>query len=154
MKIDLNQSLTKKERRSKEQSKTIRFTVSLAEELLDILDNKVARYRYSSRSEYIRDLIRQKIIEDKWTEESMQVTGVLTIIYDSHDRDLTRKLIDIEEHTKILIISSTRIHLDHFNSLESIMIRGKSKEVERVANEISGIRGIKFAELTKAAIVD
>ncbi|CAE09801.1 hypothetical protein WS0673 [Wolinella succinogenes] len=44
----------------------IRFSVSLPENLLAELDNKIVSQGYSSRSELVRDLIREKMVEEKW----------------------------------------------------------------------------------------
>ncbi len=156
MKLDINQPIHTQGQGAPADAahRTIRFTVSLPEELLKILDDKVNQKNYSSRSEYIRDLIRHEIVEDKWLDDHSQVTGVLTVIYDTHEKEIIHKILEIEKSTKTFIVSSTRIHLDHHNCLETIMIRGKPAEIARMRDEISGIRGIKFCTLTKASAVD
>ncbi|MCQ2942490.1 ribbon-helix-helix protein, CopG family, partial [Helicobacter pylori] len=44
----------------------IRFSVSLQQNLLDELDNRIIKNGYSSRSELVRDMIREKLVEDNW----------------------------------------------------------------------------------------
>ena len=41
----------------------IRFSVSLQQNLLDELDNRIIKNGYSSRSELVRDMIREKLVE-------------------------------------------------------------------------------------------
>ena len=134
--------------------KTVRFTVSLAEELLAELDRQLTEKGYASRSEFIRDLIREKVVEDRWQDDRRQVFGVLTIGYDHHARELAQKIIDVQHSRYVNVLCSTHVHLDHDNCLESIMIRGKPSEISRIANEIGGLRGVKLAKLTKASVVE
>ena len=50
-----------------EKEKTIRFTISLPEDLLNELDSRIINRGYASRSEFVRDLIREQIIHEKWS---------------------------------------------------------------------------------------
>ncbi len=136
------------------EEKTVRFSVSISQDLLKELDSRVIKKGYSSRSELIRDLIRELIIEEKWNNETEEVVGVLTIIYDHHQRDLTRKMIDIQHSKYINILCSTHVHLDHNNCLETIIIKGKPADIEKISIEIGGLKGVKFSKLTKSSKVE
>ena len=133
---------------------TIRFTVSLPGGLLKELDKGVSRKTYASRSEFIRDLIRDQIIETKWADAASAVVGVLTISYDHHQRGLTQKILDIQHSRYVNILCSTHVHMDHHNCLEVIIIKGKPPEIERIRNQIAGLRGVRFARLTRASTVE
>lgn len=135
---------------SKEE-KTIRFSVSLPQTLLQNLDNQVSQRGYYSRSEFIRDLIREQIIDDEWKNETTEVVGVLTLTYDHHQRELAQKIMDIQHNSYIHVLCTTHVHLCHDLCLETIILRGKPKEVEMVSGEISGLRGVRAAKLTKTA---
>ncbi|MCH5322639.1 MAG: nickel-responsive transcriptional regulator NikR [Helicobacter sp.] len=128
----------------------IRFSVSLPQSLLEELDKKITA-NYSSRSEIVRDLIREKMTQSQWENSSDEKMGVLTIIYDHHKRELNQKLIDIQHHNHhIKILCTTHIHIDHNNCLETIIIKGKAKKIEQFCLEIGGLKGVKFSELTRA----
>ena len=133
---------------------TIRFTVSLSRGLLAELDRRVGRREYASRSEFVRDLIRDQIIESKWADSAGAVVGVLTISYDHHQRGLTQKILDIQHSKFVNILCSTHVHMDHHNCLEVIIIKGKPPETERIRNQIGGLRGVRFARLTQASTVE
>jgi CopG family nickel-responsive transcriptional regulator len=133
---------------------TIRFTVSLPKGLLDELDKRVGRREYASRSEFVRDLIRDQIIEAKWADASGAVVGVLTISYDHHQRGLTQRILDIQHSKFVNILCSTHVHMDHHNCLEVIIIKGKPPEIDRIRNQIGGLRGVRFARLTHASTVE
>ena len=131
-----------------------RFSVTITKELLDQLDEKIIKKGYSSRSEFVRDMVRQLIVEEMWEEDSEEVIGVLTVIYDHHQRELTQKMIDIQHSKYINVMCSTHIHLDHHNCLEAIIIRGKPAEIENISIMIAGLKGVKFAKLTKTGKVE
>lgn len=135
----------------------IRFSVSLPENLLNTLDERLTYKGYSSRSELVRDMIREKLNEEVWSSgaEDTQGVAVLTIIYDHHQRELNQKMIDIQ-HTNthngnVEILCNTHVHLDHNNCLETIILRGKGSNIENLSIEIGGLRGVKFSKLTRAS---
>ena len=130
---------------------TIRFTVSLPTGLLRELDKRVAGKGYASRSELVRDLIRERIVEAKWSDSAEDVFGVLTIGYDHHQRGLTQKIVDAQHSAYVNILCSTHVHLSHHQCLEAIIIKGKPKDIEQIRTQIGGIRGVKFARLSKAS---
>lgn len=130
---------------------TIRFTVSLADRLLTEVDRRVAATGYASRSEFIRDLIREKIVEDRWQDSKKTVVGVLTISYDHHQRDLPQKIMDIQHNTYVNILCTTHVHLDHHHCLEAIIVQGRPPEIEKIRTQLGGLRGVKFAKLSRAS---
>ena len=129
---------------------TIRFSVSLSAGLLDELDRRVTSRGYASRSELVRDMIRERLVEDAW-QGGEEVAGVLAIIYDHHQRELAQKLIDIQHNEHIHELCSTHVHLDHHNCLETIILQGHPPEIEHIAAEIGGLKGVKFAKLTRTS---
>lgn len=129
---------------------TIRFSVSLSAGLLDELDRRVTSRGYASRSELVRDMIRERLVEDAW-QAGEEVAGVLAIVYDHHQRELAQKLIDIQHNEHVHVLCSTHVHLDHHNCLETIILQGHPPEIEHIAAEIGGLKGVKFAKLTRTS---
>ncbi|MBE2984283.1 nickel-responsive transcriptional regulator NikR [Campylobacter sp. RM9344] len=130
----------------------IRFSVSLPKSLLDELDKKIAEQGYASRSELTRDLIREKMVKDSWETSSGELVGVLTVIYTHHQNELVVKMLELEHDADIKIVCTTHIHIDHHNCLETLVLRGEADKIKRFSDRISGLKGVKFAELTKAAV--
>jgi len=133
---------------------TIRCTVSLPAGLLRELDKRVGKKGYASRSEFVRDLIRDQIVETKWSKSEEDVFGVLTIGYDHHQRGLTQKIVDAQHSAYVNILCSTHVHLGHHHCIEAIIIKGKPREIEKIRARIGGIRGVKFAKLSRASTVE
>lgn len=131
-----------------------RFSVSLPDSLLAELDRRVIRRGYASRSEFVRDLIRERMVEDKWEGGKEPVVGVLTLSYDHHQRDLVGKLVEIQHHEHVHILCSTHVHLDRENCLEIVIIKGRPTEIQRIALEAGGLRGVRFARLTRASSLE
>jgi CopG family nickel-responsive transcriptional regulator len=130
---------------------TIRFSVSLPRPLLAELDRRVVAKGYASRSELVRDLIRERLVEQTWEDPAAEVAGVLTIVYDHHQRDLTQHMLDIQHDEFVHVVATTHVHLDHHNCLETIIIRGLPADIERMRLMIGGLRGVRFSALTRAS---
>lgn len=133
---------------------TVRFTVSLPRPLLEDLDRKMIDRGYASRSEYVRDLIREQLVLEKWEDAGQEVVGVLTICYDHHQRALPERIMELQHRSFVNILCTTHVHLDREECLEAIFLRGKPEEVERLGIEIGGLRGVKFSRLTRASKVE
>jgi CopG family nickel-responsive transcriptional regulator len=131
-----------------------RFSVSLPNSLLAELDRRVRGRGYASRSELVRDLIRERMVEDKWKTDGEDVVGVLTIGYDHHQRGLLQRIVDLHHSEYVNILCTTHVHLDRDNCLETVIIKGRPREIERIAGRSGGLRGVRFAKLTKASTVE
>ncbi|RTR34211.1 nickel-responsive transcriptional regulator NikR [Shewanella canadensis] len=132
---------------------TIRFTVSLPESLFKEIELDQQERGYQSRSEYIRDLFRDRIVDKQWNISKEDVVGVLTLVFDHHQRGLSEKLIEIQHNHLVHVLCSTHVHVDHHNCLETIIIKGQASEVNLLVNQISALKGVKVARLSRAGIV-
>lgn len=130
-------------------TKTIRFGVSLDETLLNKFDKINKKKGYANRSEAIRDLLREELVKQEWTE-SNDVAGTITLVYDHHTRGLNNKLIEIQHNYTDMIISSQHIHIDHDNCLEIIILKGSPKKMEKISSQLKSTKGIKHCSLTMA----
>lgn len=126
----------------------MRFSVAMPEDLLVRFDHLVARRGLAkNRSEVIRDLVRDALIEEDCSSYGATVMGTLTIVFDHHASDLQDKLHSIQHEYFDSIICSTHVHLDHHNCLEVIVLRGETELVQNIANLILGTKGVKNGRL-------
>ena len=134
--------------------KITRFGVSIEPELLKKFDRMIKKEGYENRSEAIRDLIRGNIIEEKSKNPDEKVIGTLTMIYDHHTGNLTNKLLELQHNHNDEILSTTHIHVDHHNCLEVLVLKGKSGSIQKLADSIKALKGIKNGELviTKSSL--
>ncbi|MEW6482068.1 MAG: nickel-responsive transcriptional regulator NikR [bacterium] len=128
-------------------SRLVRFGISLDEVLLNRFDEHIKGKNYSTRSKAIGDLIREDLVKKEWIE-GKEVAGAITLVYNHHKRELVNTLTNIQHDFHYLIISTQHIHLDHENCLEIVVVRGKPKEVEELANKLKSTKGVKHSFLT------
>jgi len=124
-----------------------RFGVSVDQRLLQEFDRHIKRRRYTNRSEALRDLIRDTLVGDEWSEDK-ETVGTITFVYDHHVRDLTGKLTDIQHAYHGQILSGMHVHLDHDHCLEVLVVKGKGSQIKKVADALLSVKGVKHGKLT------
>lgn len=135
-----------------EGSELVRFSIAVPEDLLRAFDAQIVRRSEgANRSEAIRDLIRASLVKEEERTPNAQVIGSLTMIYDHHTGDLTRKLDEVQHDYTAEIVSTMHVHLDHHNCLEILALKGRGERVYELADKLLGLRGVKHGELTCAA---
>lgn len=124
-----------------------RFGVSIPRELVQAFDARIRQKGYSNRSEAIRDIMRDYLVEGEWESDSGQVIGTVTIVFDHETRELTHALTDLQHRFSASIICATHVHLDEHNCLEVIVVKGSSHEVRTIADRLISTRGVKHGKL-------
>lgn len=124
-----------------------RFTVSIEADLFDQFSLMSGRRGWGNRSEAIRMAIRDALVREEW-EGDEEIVGTITLVYDHHQRELNERLTRIQHDHHQAVIALTHVHLDHDNCLEMIAVRGTASQVQRIANELMGTRGVKHGKLT------
>jgi CopG family nickel-responsive transcriptional regulator len=127
--------------------KTERFSVSLEGELLSAFDAYIDNMGYTSRSEAVRDLIRDRLVVREWQDPATEGVGVITLVYDHHQRDLPEKLTELQHRFFKEILSTTHIHLDRHNCLEVVIVRGRAKRLQSIADLLISTKGVKHGRL-------
>ena len=124
-----------------------RFGVSIDSQLVKKFDSLIARKGYATRSEAIRDMIRESLVEQEWETGRQETVGTITIVYDHHTRELDHALTDMQHQSFHQIISALHVHLDAHNCLEVLVVKGKSHEIRKIADRLIGTRGVKHGKL-------
>ena len=127
-------------------STLIRTGISLDRELLARFDRAIARKGYGSRSEAIRDLVREHSVTSDVAQDRV-IVGTLTLVYDHHQPKLSEHLIAAQHHYHGKVLAVTHVHLDHRNCLEVIIVKGRGKEVQQLADHLLSLRGVKHGKL-------
>ena len=126
--------------------KTVRFGVSLDHHLLDKFDRMIQDKNYTNRSEALRDLIRDHLVEEEWGSNK-ETVGTITIVYDHEVRELEDALTTLQHRSHRLIKSTLHVHLDEDNCLEVLVVQGKSGEIKKIADRLIGMKGVKHGKL-------
>jgi CopG family nickel-responsive transcriptional regulator len=128
-------------------SDLVRFGVSLEKGLLAKFDAYISKNDWASRSDALRDLIRGELVKLEWAEGD-EVAGAVTLIYDHHRKDLLGRLTDLQHDYQHLVLSTQHVHLDHDHCLEIIAVKGRPEEVQKLAETLRTIKGVKHGTLT------
>ena len=126
--------------------KVRRFGVSLEEDLLQKLDDLAKRHGFPNRSQAIRFLVRNALVEDAYSSDS-EVAGVIVMVYDHHRRGVVNRLLSIQHDYSEAIISSQHAHLDHNNCLENLGVRGRASRLKELADRLISVKGIRHGGL-------
>ena len=125
-----------------------RFGVSIDSSLLAKFDKKIKEKGYTNRSEAFRDMIRESFVEESIANGTTHMVGTLTIIYNHHELELPKTLMNEQHKHHEMVLSSTHVHLDSHNCMEVILMRGKARELSEFANRLISRKGVKHGKLT------
>lgn len=125
-----------------------RISISLENGLLEAFDQRNAGKGYATRSEAIRDLIRDRLVKEQAERVEGEQVAVVTLVYDHHARELAARLIDKQHHHHDLVVSSLHIHLGERHCLEVSVLRGPADQVRHLGDELLATKGVLHGELT------
>ena len=127
-------------------SQLSRTGVSLDEDLLKEFDRLIAKRGYQNRSEAFRDLIREALLTEI-VDSNRPVVGTLTLVYDHHVPNLSQKLTETQHGAGTMVLAATHVHLDHHYCLEVIIMKGRSKDIQGIADRMLALRGVELGKL-------
>jgi CopG family nickel-responsive transcriptional regulator len=117
-------------------------------DLLARFDGLVARRGSAvNRSEAVRDLVRDALVDAEWEDSAEEIVGTVTMVFDHHASDLSDKLDALQHAHHERIVSAMHVHLDAHNCLEVIVVRGTSTQVRAIAEGLLGTKGVKHGKL-------
>ena len=129
-------------------SKLVRFGVAMEAPLLRKFDRLIARRGYANRSEAIRDLARRELVQQQWADARADAVGTITLVYDHGTRELDAALVDIQHRHHRLVTSSMHVHLTAHTCMEVLVVRGKAKAIQSLADRLIAIKGVRHGKLT------
>lgn len=130
-------------------SDLLRFGVSIESELLESFDGLVAAQGYATRSEALRDLIRDALVRSRIEapQQSAEVLGSLSLVYDHHAHDLAHQMAGLQHDHHELVVSVLHVHISHDDCMEVIVLRGSAGEVRSLADSLVSLKGVKHGKL-------
>jgi len=126
-----------------------RLTISLNEELAEQFDAFIRDKGYTNRSEAMRDLIRERLEQERLRSPVAEghCVASLTYIYNHHQLDLAGRLAASHHEHHDLTLATQHVHLDHDNCLETVLLRGPVKTVRAFADGVIAERGVRHGKL-------
>ncbi len=125
----------------------VRVSISIEKPLYNRLEKLVREGHYENRSEFIRDLIRDRLVEQEW-ERDEEAVGTVRFVYNHHTRGLGDKLTAIQHDYHEVIITTTHVHLDHALCAETVVVKGHAREIKMLADMLRQQKGVLHASLS------
>ena len=129
----------------------VRFSVAIGGELLQKFDQYRELHRHPNRSEAVRGLMRAALLEEVITNDESEAMGVVTLIYDHHASRISRRLTDLQHDHLDQVVTTTHVHLDERRCLEVILLRGPTREIRNLADNLIGTKGVETGRLVLAS---
>ena len=129
-----------------------RIGISLEDDLLARFDRLIAEKGYVNRSEAVRDLIREALVQREWSRAAgrEERVAVVALVYDHDSSSLAQKLAHIQHENHRAVVSALHVHLDPHNCLEVLVLRGRAAEVIRMGEGLVSTKGVKYGRVVPA----
>jgi CopG family nickel-responsive transcriptional regulator len=125
-----------------------RITISVDESLAKQFDDLIERHGYQNRSEAFRDLVRERLEQERKTmHETRFCVATVNYIYNHHERELASRLVTLQHDHHDLCVSTMHVHLDHENCLETTILRGTFKAVSAFANSLVAQSSVRHGNI-------
>lgn len=124
-----------------------RITISIDDALLATIDRLCERRGYQSRSEALRDIVREAEGRERAMEKGTPCYATLSYMFEHDTRDLARRLTNAQHHRHDLSISTLHVHVDHADCLEVAILKGSVEDVTAFADSVVTQRGVRFGNL-------
>lgn len=129
------------------ESELQRIGISIEEKLLSQFDQLIEKKGYTNRSEAVRDLIRENLVEEEWQQGEGDSVGTITLVYNHHLREMADKMTDLQHQYHEKIVSVLHVHLDAHNCLEVMVVKGEKSQIQAIAGRMSSLKGVKHCKL-------
>ena len=126
------------------------ISISLDDGILDRLDGIAQRRNFRSRSEAVREALRDFIDATDWGREGAQASVILAVVY---KKDSPRADLAMLQHRIDAIRTMLHTHLNDEDCLQIIVAEGSTarlKEFIGQVRRVKGVKQIKFIQTTTA----
>jgi CopG family transcriptional regulator, nickel-responsive regulator len=124
-----------------------RITITIDDDLLSAIDQLCEQRSYGSRSEAVRDIVRDAVAPSRAAQAGeTPFYGALSYVYSHGTRDLARRLTD-EGHHHGVSIASMHVHLTRDDCLEVAVLRGSVSAMQSFADSVTTQRGVRYGHL-------
>jgi CopG family nickel-responsive transcriptional regulator len=143
--------MPKKAARKVSEDALVRTSFSIEKPLHDAFETLVREGKYANRSEFFRDMVREKMVAKDWAADEVCL-GTITILYDHNRRALSDKLIKVQHEHFHSVLAATHVHLDHDLCAEAILVRAKASEIKALAGLLGQEKGVLHAALSIGSV--
>jgi CopG family nickel-responsive transcriptional regulator len=130
----------------------VRLSFSIDSALAERFEDMVRRGEYANRSEFFRDMVRERLVDEQWqVVEAAEAVGTITLVYDHHARGVNERLIELQHSHHDAILATTHVHLDHHLCAEVIICRGQPEVVRSICDRLRQQKGVLHGALSMSS---
>ena len=129
-------------------NETVRFTASLPKTLFEKMETELINKNYQSRSEYIRDLFRERLVYEAWGEGDIDTIGILNVIFNLNQKGLYEKVMMLKNSGLAEVLNDNHLNIDQGRVLQNIVLKGDPRKMNELHEKLSILKGIEFSKLT------
>lgn len=130
----------------------VRLSFSIDAALAERFEEMVRRSEYDNRSEFFRDMIRERMVAEEWQGGQVsEAVGTITLVYDHHARGVNEKLTDLQHDHHDVILATTHVHLDHHVCAEVIICQGRPEVIRSICDRLRQQKGVLHGALTMSS---
>ena len=131
-------------------SELTRISISLESDLLEQFDRQASEQGYPTRSEALKALMHNSLVERDWSS-NREVAGAVTLVYDHHRRGISDRITRVQHDYVSLVVSTQHVHLDHDNCLEIVVVKGLASRIGELVAALRSIKGLKHSALVMSS---
>jgi len=147
----MKKSKTIKKTKESAEADLIRFGISIPEDLLKAFDNLISEGSKQNRSEAIRDLIRERLIQESWVQGKGEQLATLTVVYDNRSPEFQRRFSEAKRAFGTHLISTLHTPLKASHDMEVLALRGPAAAIRTHSETLLALKGILHGKLVSTA---
>lgn len=124
------------------EAELVRFGISIPADLLKKFDQHLQDRKKQNRSDAIRDLIRDRLVQEAWSEGRGEQLATVTLVYDSQNGETQRALAESKRGLGLHLLSVLHVHLGPRQELEVLALRGPAPNLRSEAEAIRALKGV------------
>lgn len=125
-----------------------RISITIDDDLLASIDALSERRGYTSRSEAVRDIMRERLAQENVAQSGeAPCVAALSYVYEHETRELSKRLTAAQHHHHDLSVSTLHVHLSNADCLEVTVLKGTAAEVRAFADIVISQRGVRHGYL-------
>ncbi|MBN2311440.1 MAG: nickel-responsive transcriptional regulator NikR [Candidatus Hydrogenedentes bacterium] len=128
-------------------SDLVRMSFTIDKGLMRRMERLLRGGRHGNRSEFIRDLIRARLVEEEWKADE-EAVGTITLVYNHEVRQLADKLTSLQHEHHHDVLATTHVHLDRHICAEMIMVKGRPRIIEEMTEQLRQQKGVLHAAVS------
>ncbi len=117
------------------------ISITLPYELLEKLDRVIEARGYFSRSEAIRDAIRN-LVDEASIDTGEEVSAIIMVTYNREQGSIDKRLSDLRHEYNDIVVEGIHRHFGSGYCIDILMAEGNISQIRTLIGRIRGLKNI------------